>query len=193
MARAVFFDRDGTLIRDKHYLSDPEEVEWLPGVFDALKRLHQEGLKLIVITNQSGVGRGFFSEEALKAVHNRIQKDVQEHCEFELDGFYYSTFNPERPPDQQKADIRMRKPEPGMIEQASTDHQLVLARSYMVGDKLSDVIAGKRAGCRTVLVRTGKTNNGVSRPSSPESTPDAMVEDVSEAAEWIMRRNRQDR
>jgi D-glycero-D-manno-heptose 1,7-bisphosphate phosphatase len=138
---AVFLDRDGTLIEDPGYLHDPEKIVVLPGVQDALLRLRAAGYLLIVITNQSGIGRGYYREEDFAAVMAA------------LDAEFGSPFTavyrcPHRPDEH----CGCRKPETGMLDRAAADHGIDLARSFMVGDRSSDVLAGKNAGCRSILV-----------------------------------------
>lgn len=181
MNRAVFLDRDGTLIRDKHYLHDPSEVEWLPGVKEALHELREAGFHLVVVTNQSGVGRGLFPESKVREVHGHMQSDLRDSHGISFSGLYYATLNPEQTDPPGKKWWR-RKPRPGMIERAGRDLNIDCGSSYMVGDKPSDVLAGRRAGCGTVLL-TG------SRGEPPEGTgADRIVEDLAEAAEWIIGR-----
>ena len=141
---AVFLDRDGTIIHDVGYLRDPEQVELLPGAAAALRELQQHGLALVVISNQSGVGRGFLSAEDLEMVHRRLEEVLAQH-RIELCGAYHC---PHAPWDA----CTCRKPLPGMILRAADECGLDLARSFMVGDKPRDVAAGRRAGCRTVLL-----------------------------------------
>ncbi len=185
----MFLDRDGTLIRDKGYLHDPTEVEWLPGVKRALWRLGEAGFELVVVTNQSGVGRGMFPEIKVRQVHRRMQADLQSHHGVSFSGLYYATLNPEET-DPPREEWRLRKPRSGMIERASQDLDIDRESSFMVGDKPSDVEAGRRAGCETVLIagRGGGTDPGKG------TRADVIVEGLEGAAEWILgRRERKPR
>lgn len=183
MNRAVFLDRDGTLIRDKHYLHDPDEVEWLPGVKSALGRLGEAGYLLVVVTNQSGVGRGMFPETRVRAVHRRMQGELGAEHEVSFAGLYYATLNPENPHPSEE-ERWLRKPRPGMLERAGRELDIDCGRSYMVGDKPSDVQAGRRAGCETVLV----TGTGGHAEQGVEAA-DVVVKGLREAAEWILGRS----
>jgi D-glycero-D-manno-heptose 1,7-bisphosphate phosphatase len=142
---AVFLDRDGTLMRDVDYCGDPREVEVFPQAADALRRLKQNGYKLIVITNQSGIGRGYFTEAKYRAVEAEFVRQLGEGL---IDASYHC-------PDLPTSNSIRRKPGPGMIFEAQRDHRLDLRRSFFVGDKASDIGCGRNAGVRTILVLTG--------------------------------------
>ncbi len=144
MNKAIFLDRDGTLIADCHYLADPEQISLLPGAGEALARLQAKGFLLVLASNQSGVGRGMFSRASLEKQHRRLQELLQPY-EVELAAIEVCRHTPEDNCD-------CRKPKPEMLLRAARNLQLDLPRSYMIGDKLSDVEAGASAGCRTVLL-----------------------------------------
>jgi D-glycero-D-manno-heptose 1,7-bisphosphate phosphatase len=144
MRKTVFLDRDGTLIVDRIYLNDPEMIEYLPGVFGALRLLRDQGYSFAVCTNQSGVARGIVQIENLYEIHRRLRADfAREGVDF-LD-FYYA-------PYMTDSDHPLRKPNPGMILRGAQDFGVDLGASWMVGDKMLDVEAGHRAGCRSALV-----------------------------------------
>jgi D-glycero-D-manno-heptose 1,7-bisphosphate phosphatase len=168
---AVFFDRDGTLMRDVDYCDDPSKVEVLPGVIEALRQLKAAGFRIIVITNQSGIGRGYLTEEDYRAVEREFESRLGEGL---VDATY---FCPHAPGDG----CICRKPQPGMLQQAAREHEIDLAKSYFVGDKDSDIECGERAGTRTVLVQTGYGD------SADHDRPDAVVRDVTNATEFILR------
>ncbi len=142
---AVFLDRDGTLMEEVHYCSDPDHVRILPGVIDGLHTLHTAGYRLVLITNQSGIGRGLFSVAQYHAVHARLLELLPQGI---LSGAYFCADSPDAP------SLR-RKPAPGMILEAARDLNLDLSRSWMIGDKDVDCGCGRSAGTRTVLLRTG--------------------------------------
>lgn len=145
MTPAIFLDRDGTLMRDVDYCCRVKDVDLLPGVRDSLGKLKAAGYKLIVITNQSGIGREYFSELQYKAVEAELNR--------QLGGLIDATyFCPHSPNDNCKC----RKPAPGMILQAARDHDVDLARSFFIGDKLSDVECGRNAGVKSILVGRGE-------------------------------------
>lgn len=144
---AVFLDRDGTLNVDRAYLTRPEELQLLPGVGAALKMVQAAGFACVVVTNQSAVGRGMMTEADLQRVHEELSRQLAE-AGVVLDGIYACTAGPGEHPD--------RKPAPGMLLRAATELRLELARSWMIGDSLRDILAGQSAGCRgCVMVRTG--------------------------------------
>lgn len=143
----VLLDRDGTIIYDRHYLADPAGVELLPGAATGLRRLQQLGCGLIVVTNQSGIGRGYFDEPTLGRIHDRMRELLAaEHVT--LDAIYFC-------PHTDDDACGCRKPQPGLATQAARDFELDLRRCYMVGDKCVDVELGSRVGATSILVRTG--------------------------------------
>lgn len=142
---AIFLDRDGTLMRDVDYCGDPAQVEVFPGATEALRRLKESGYKLIIITNQSGIGRGYFSENDYRAVEREFLHQLGGEL---IDATYYCA-------DLPGVNSMRRKPAPGMIFEAQRDHQLDLTRSYFIGDKTSDIECGRNAGVRTILMQTG--------------------------------------
>ena len=143
--RAIFFDRDGTLMEDAHYCGDPARVRVFPGVPGALRRLKQAGFGVFIITNQSGIGRGLISEAQYAAVQEEFLRQAGRDS---VDASYYC-------PDAPGVPSKCRKPEPGMVLQAAEAHHIDLSGSYFVGDKSADIECGRRAGTRTVLVLTG--------------------------------------
>lgn len=187
MTRAVFLDRDGTLIEDKNYLDTPEGVEWFDGAFEALGMLSEAGYRLVMITNQSGVARGYMTEGDVRAIHDRIESDLAERG-LAFDGIYYCPYLEDGDVDEYARDSRLRKPSPGMLHDARDELNLTLENSWIVGDKLSDVETGVRAGCSTVLVRTGKGNSAEQDVPERDFTPDAVVDGIRDAAEAILER-----
>lgn len=143
--RAVFFDRDGTLMEDAHYCGDPALVRVFPGVPEALRRLKAARFAIFVITNQSGIGRGLITEDQYRAVHAEFLRQAGAGS---IDATYYCADAPGIPSAR-------RKPAPAMVLEAAADFGIDLAKSYFIGDKAADIECGKRAGTRTVLVLTG--------------------------------------
>ncbi|HYJ06620.1 MAG TPA: HAD family hydrolase [Chthoniobacterales bacterium] len=170
---AVFLDRDGTLMRDVDYCGDPREVEVFPQAAEALRRLKEKGYKLIVVTNQSGIGRGYFTEAEYRAVESEFARQLGDGL---IDASYHS-------PDLPISTSVRRKPGPGMIFEAQRDHRLDLRRSILIGDKASDIGCGRNAGVRTILVQTGygagEANSGA----------DWIARDIAHAAEIILTEN----
>lgn len=154
MRPAVFIDRDGTLIEHVHYLSNPEEVALLPGAAEAIIRLQAAGFACVIVTNQSAIGRGMLTVDRLGEIHNALADHLARDGA-RLDGVYYCPIEPKER-NQRIIEHPDRKPGPGMLQQAARDLSLDLANSWMVGDSLSDVLAGRNAGCRgCILVRSG--------------------------------------
>ena len=166
---AVFFDRDGTLMEEVNYCADPRDVHVYPGVPEALRKLKTAGFKTFIVTNQSGIGRGLFSEAQYQAVQQELLSQIGEGV---IDASYFC-------PDVPGAPSTRRKPETGMILEAAADHDIDLARSYMVGDKVADIECGRRAGLRTILVLTGYG-------AEEQCCPDFRVPDVVLAIEVIL-------
>ena len=170
---AVFLDRDGTIMHDVDYCSDPNAIELFDGVIDALRKLKEAGFRLFVITNQSGIGRGYFTEQEYRAVENELNRKLGADL---IDATYFC-------PDKPGEDSRRRKPAPEMVLEAVRDHDLDLERSFFVGDKAIDIDCGRNAGVRTVLVRTGYGH-------SERCAPDWAADNLAEAAEIILKHSR---
>ena len=145
--RFVLIDRDGTINVEKHYLSDPDQVELYPGVAAAIRRLNQLNMGVAVITNQSGVARGYFDLARLEQIHTRLYALLESEGAA-IDGIYICPHGPDD-------DCDCRKPLPGMVDQAVADHHFDPARAFMIGDKEVDVELGQAVGAETFLVRTG--------------------------------------
>jgi len=171
---ALVLDRDGTIIEEREYLSDAAGVKLIPGVGAALRELKKMGFSLVVITNQSGIARGFFSEAVLQEIHARLEQLLAE-AGVRLDGIYIC---PHRPED----DCRCRKPKLGLLQQAAHDLGFTLEHSIVIGDKTSDVEMGRNAGAITFLVRTGY---GAGIAAAQESLADFVVDDLAAAARVI--------
>ena len=179
MNRAVFLDRDGTLIAEKNYLHRPEDVEIFPGAGAALKRLADAGFKLVIVTNQSGIGRGYFTQADAERVNEHLAR------EFARDGVRFEKIYiaPEAP-DQPS---RGRKPSPQFLFDARDEFDLNLAESFMVGDKLIDLECGWNVGVKTsILVRTGYGKE-VEKETPEKISRAVVVGDLGEMAEWILK------
>ncbi|MBU3665156.1 MAG: HAD family hydrolase [Chthoniobacterales bacterium] len=168
---AVFFDRDGTLIREVNYCSRPSQVEVIPSACEALRKLSEAGFALVIVTNQSGIGRGYFAREDYQRVHEEVLRQLRP---VEILATYYDDSTPDRPSDR-------RKPSPAMIIEAAREHALDLSRSWMVGDKTSDIDCGQNAGLRTVLVETGHGRGHL------DCGADAVVPEIGAAADFILK------
>jgi histidinol-phosphate phosphatase family protein len=186
--RAVFLDKDGTLIEDVPYNVDPALIRLGPGAREGLPLLHQRGYRLFVVSNQPGVAHGYFPESALAAVADRL-RELLAGLGLPLAGFSYCPHHPngQRAPFAVACDCR--KPAPGMIARAAEAHGLDLARSWMVGDILDDIQAGRAAGCRTVLIDNGNETEWV---LTPDRRPHHTAADLAEAARIIVDHDRSD-
>lgn len=170
----VLLDRDGTLIVDRHYLADPDGVQLFPGVVAGLQRLRELDCGLVVVTNQSGIGRGLFDAATLARIHERMEALLVADG-VTLDGIYYC-------PHVDEDGCRCRKPQPGLAEQAAREHGFDLTRSFVVGDREPDVGLARAVGATSILVRTG---GGADTERRGECRPDYTANDLSAAAEWI--------
>ncbi len=180
-ARAVFLDRDGTLIHNHPSGCSPQDVKLLPGVVEGLRALQQANYRLFVITNQSGVARGYFSEQLLAATHTRLAEMLAAEG-VTISDVYYCPHHPEAALDRYRGICTCRKPLPGMLLQAAREHGLDLSSSWMIGDILDDVEAGHRAGCWAILIDVGTEG----APESRERTPEMVARSMVEAAEFIL-------
>jgi D-glycero-D-manno-heptose 1,7-bisphosphate phosphatase len=175
---AVFLDRDGTLIVDKDYLRRPEDLEIFPGVGRALRKLNDAGFKLFIVSNQSGVGRGFFALDDVEKVNARLCQDLSAG-DVRFEKIYIAPEAPGQP-------SRGRKPSPQFLLDARDEFGIDLARSYMVGDKLIDLECGWNAGVKkSILVRTGYGAE-LERTSKEKLTNAVILENLPGAAEWIV-------
>lgn len=169
---AVFLDRDGTIMEDTDYCSHPKDVRIFPGVVDALQSLKSRGFKLIVITNQSGIGRGLFTLDQYRTVESEVLRQLGDAL---IDATYYC-------PDAPGQLSSCRKPAPGMVVQAAQDHKIDLSQSFLIGDKEIDVECAHNAGVRAIRVRTG-IRNGVTG-----SNADWVADDLAAAVQIILNR-----
>jgi histidinol-phosphate phosphatase family protein len=179
---AVFLDRDGTLIEHVHYLADPELVRLIPGVAEALVRLRRMGYRRVVVTNQSAIARGILTEERLAEIHAEMERQLAA-AGASVDAIYFC-------PDGPTSDSRMvienpyRKPGPGMLLQGARELGLDLGASWMVGDMVSDALAGFNAGCRSILVQSGQ-GSGEDVRALEDRCP--VLADLGAAADWILK------
>lgn len=174
---AVFLDRDDTIAHDVPYCSDPADFEFIDGVGPAVRELNEAGLTVIVVTNQSGLARGYFDEATLDAIHAKMHRLLAEHGA-EVEDVYYC---PHHPDDG----CACRKPGTKLLEDAAGDHDLDLSSSAMVGDRVQDVKAAQRVGALGVIVPSEK---GLAELEDATTTPDLIAEDLPEAAGWIVDR-----
>jgi D-glycero-D-manno-heptose 1,7-bisphosphate phosphatase len=185
--RAVFLDKDGTLIDDVPFNIDPGRMRLAAGAGQGLRLLSRAGYRLLVVSNQPGVAMGFFPEHALMAVRHRLEELVHD-AGASLSGFYYCPHLPGGKVARYRMPCLCRKPAPGMLRHAAREHGLDLRRAWMVGDILDDIEAGRAARCRTVLIDNG---NETEWDLAPRRRPHRIVSDLTEAAEHILGADRQ--
>ena len=173
MNRAVFLDRDGTIARDVHYCRRPEDFELFPNTASAVRLLNEQGFKVIVVTNQSGIARGHFTEETLAEIHEKMKGELGKESA-RVDAIYYCPHHPDDNCD-------CRKPNPGLVLQAVRDFDIDLEHSVAVGDLQMDVDLGKAVGCRTILI------GNASSVGAEQAAADAVVSDVLEAVHTILK------
>jgi D-glycero-D-manno-heptose 1,7-bisphosphate phosphatase len=177
---AVFLDRDGTLNEEVNYLHKIENFEWIPGAPEAIRRLNALGVPVLVVTNQSGVARGYYDEATVDRLHAWMNEQLAE-IGAKIDAFYYCPYHPDGDVEEYRALSHCRKPNPGMFEDAIEEWAVDPARSFVVGDKNTDLIPGNELGMTTLLVRTG---HGV---AEDDAVADHVVPDVGAAVDRIER------
>jgi D-glycero-D-manno-heptose 1,7-bisphosphate phosphatase len=189
MKKAVFLDRDGTLNIDVGYPSRYDQIDVYPQSFEAVKRLNREGLLAIVVTNQSGVGRGLLTEEDLKDIHARLAVSFNRR-EARLDAIYYCPHYVLSEDPRYRKECDCRKPKPGLARQAAADLGIDLTSSYMIGDKTEDVLFGMNIGAVPILVLTGAGGESQTKLQGQNLTPAYVAADLLEAVDWILDRER---
>ncbi len=182
MERAVFLDRDGTIIEDVGYINGCDKVKFLSGVGEAIKLLNENGFRVIVISNQAGVARGYFTEETVKEINEHVQESLARQGAF-IDMIYYCPHHAEGVIEEYRKECYCRKPNPGMIEQAVRDFGIDLKNSFVIGDKISDIEAGHRAGCKTILL-AGEDHPDKYKEDTVIS--DYVASNLCEAVGWLM-------
>jgi D-glycero-D-manno-heptose 1,7-bisphosphate phosphatase len=186
MRRAVFLDRDGVICREEGYIRDPLRLQLIPGAADALRLFNDSGLATVVVTNQSGVARGFFAEETIAGVNRAMNERLERQGAY-LDAVYYCPHHPDGVVETYRKVCDCRKPATGLLQQAAEDFALDLKRSYLVGDKLSDMECAGRAGVKGILVLTGYGALEYKRIGpTPGVNPAVIAADLLEAARWIL-------
>jgi D-glycero-D-manno-heptose 1,7-bisphosphate phosphatase len=183
---AVFIDRDGTLTEEVGYVNHPSRLRLLPRSAEAIRRLNRAGIAAVVATNQAGIARGYFSEDVMHAVHERLVEQLK-HAGAHLDGLYVCPHHPTEGVAPFRADCDCRKPKPGLLVRAARDLDLDLSGSIMVGDKASDLSVAGPVGARAILVLTGYGRGEWEyRRAHFVVTPDHVATDLLDAVEWVM-------
>jgi D-glycero-D-manno-heptose 1,7-bisphosphate phosphatase len=183
MKPGVFLDRDGTIVEQVHHLRDPADIRLIDGAADAIRRLQEAGFVTVVVTNQSVIGRGMLTEQGLHEIHAEMNRQLAAHGAA-IDAIYFCPVAPEGA-GRECIEHPDRKPGPGMLHRAAREIGLDLSASWMVGDMISDVLAGRNAGCRaTILVRTGLGTT----QDAKHTAIDYAADDLRAAAELILSR-----
>lgn len=186
----IFLDRDGVLIEDRGLLVDPAKIRVLDGVPRALQNLHDAGFLLVVVTNQAVVARGLVTPSQMQDIHVAMQRLLQHAGGPPLDAIYSCPHHPEATLPEYRTACQCRKPRPGLLLRAAEELHLDLKASFMVGDRITDIIAAVAAGCRTILVQTGQHTAPpivTVDPLDDTCRPDYTCPDLAAAAEWILR------
>ncbi|TAN62893.1 D-glycero-beta-D-manno-heptose 1,7-bisphosphate 7-phosphatase [bacterium] len=186
MKKAVFIDRDGVIIEERNYAYKVEDLAFIPGSIDALKALAKTDYVIIIVTNQAGIARGYFTEKdynAFTAHMLRLLKDAGAR----VDGVYFCPHHPAEGVGKYRVDCDCRKPKTGMIDSAAGDFGIELGSSWFIGDKSSDILAGKSAGCRAVLVKTGYGG----KDAGNGTEPDYVTDDLNSAVRLILDKSAQ--
>ncbi|MBL7124621.1 MAG: HAD family hydrolase [Dehalococcoidales bacterium] len=182
MERAVFLDRDGTIIKDVGYLDDGSNIRVLPRVIEAIKLLNQNGFKVIVVTNQSGIARGYFTEEDVREINYKLKELLA--CEGAiLDGIYYCPHHVNGIVEEYRTTCYCRKPNPGMLEAAAGEFNLDLKSSFVIGDNLADIEAGHNARCTAILLRDKYSWHG---KNGTKIKPDYIARDLYGAVKQVV-------
>ena len=183
---AVFMDRDGTINEEIGYLRSPEQLSLIPGAAGAIRSFNERGLVTCVISNQSGVARGFFPESALGPIHQALADQLARE-RARVDRIYYCPHHPVDGVPPYRVTCECRKPSPGMLLRGARECGVDLRRSYTVGDRIVDVQAGRAAGTKAILVLTGYGKETVGECQAAGLVPDLTVRDLAEAAAFILR------
>lgn len=182
----VFLDRDGTIIEEIDFLSNSSDLQLIPSSAEAIRALNTLGIQTFVITNQSGIARGYFDEPKLQKIHKQLTECLRNEHAY-LDAIYYCPHHIEGTIRRYRVECRCRKPKTGMLERAVRDFGIDLRKSFVIGDKMTDIQTGKNAGARSILVLTGYGNDELDRLSRNKITPDYVANDLLDAVGYIKR------
>ena len=189
--RAVFLDRDGTINRDVGYPNSYDMVEIYPYSFSAIRKINEAGFLSIVVTNQSGIGRGFIEEKNLFDIHRKLRIDFAKRKAI-IDGIYHCPHYEQSEIPEYAKDCDCRKPKPGMAHQAVRDFHIDTTKSYMIGDKAEDILFGINIQATSILLMTGFGQKSLSRLKEAGIEPAYIAENLAEAVDWIMDRENED-
>ena len=187
---AVFLDRDGTINEEVGYLDSLDKLKIIPNSYEAIRLINLSGMKALVITNQAGVAKGFFTEEFVNLINERLRTDLL-RMGASIDKFYYCPHHPTEGIGIYLRECSCRKPAPGMLLNAAQELNIDLTQSYLIGDRFRDMEAGRKVGVRGILVKTGfgqglLQDDGPDE-ATPEGKPEFIAEDILEAVQWILK------
>lgn len=182
---AIFIDRDGTINEDIGYVSHPDQLVIYSFAAEAIRRINQAGLKVIIITNQSGIARGLYTEATLKAIHDKLRRELAREGA-QIDGVYYCPHHPHIGDEPYRKICDCRKPQPAMLERAATEYDIDLSQSFVIGDKASDINLATNAGAKGVLVMTGYGAGTYANLERFPCYPAIVAKDLLEAVKLIL-------
>ena len=185
MNKVVFLDRDGVITQDPpHYAHRIDQLRLIPKSAEAVRLLNENGFKVVVVSNQSGVARGYYQEKDVEIYNSAMKKELEERGAY-IDAIYYCPHYPEAEIEAYRIDCDCRKPKPGMLKRAEKDLNLDLKRSFLIGDKIIDIVAGYRAGCKTILVLTGHGNEELKKNATMNIKPNYISKDLYTTSQII--------
>ena len=184
-AAAIFIDRDGTINEDLGYISTPEDLIVYPWVAEAVRLINEAGLKAIVVTNQSGIARGSCTEDDLRRIHDRMTSELWREGA-RIDAVYYCPHHPDYGDERYRRECQCRKPQPGMLRAAAREHDIDLGRSWVIGDKASDINLASAAGARGALVLTGYGGETLAYPDRWPCEPELVADNLLDAVRRIL-------
>ena len=179
---AVFLDRDGTITEEMGYLKESEKLRLIPRSGEAIRSLNERGILAIVVSNQSGVARGYFTKEAVKKIHSKLKRLLKKEGAY-LDEIYYCPHHPKFGSPKYKKNCNCRKPKPGMLLKAAKKFNLNLKKCYVIGDKVEDIKLAQNVGAKGILVLTGYGR----RSKSKKINLDHIAKDLYQAVKWILK------
>ena len=185
MSKAVFLDRDGVITQDPpHYAHRIDQLKLIPKSANGIRIFNANGFKVIVVSNQSGVAKGYYQEKDIETYNTAMEKELGKKDAY-IDAIYYCPHHPEAEIEAYRIDCDCRKPKPGMLKRAEEELNLDLKRSFLVGDKISDIKAGYSAGCKTILVLTGHGTDELKKNAKMNIKPNFISEDLYAASQII--------
>jgi len=188
MRKCIFLDRDGVLLEDKGKILKKSDIIFLDGIHEALRNFNQLGYMIILITNQPLVGRGYIDEIELRKLHDYISNNIKKESGILIDDIFYCPHHPSSEIEKYSISCNCRKPKPGMILDASLKHDIDIKESWMIGDQKNDILAGKLAGCKTIMIKSEKNNfiPLTNKETNYENAlPDLKADNLVEASRMI--------